>query len=311
MDKTPLQIAASTVLVSVAYLCVGMLFGWVPSLSQWLAFKANTSGNQSIGHPNIAEPNPPPPADPVISGSFSTRPGEYRCRKLPDETQACLNSKSTIRYTFNRDSRKIELVSGEASFVVRKDERRPFEVRSGSALIQDLSTSFDVYKKRRSIQVTVIDGRIRIVSPVNGDSRLQSGVARVDIPRKTARELHRLQQMEIDEATGKLRVLPSLTKQRLSQLLAWHGGLIDLNGTTLREALEEFSRYQPIRRFSYSDKLLSEIRVGGIMGFTHLDDFLSSLERGFDIHHTITTIDGNTVVILSRQRHENDRAVKT
>jgi ferric-dicitrate binding protein FerR (iron transport regulator) len=206
-----------------------------------------------------------------------------------------------IRYTFSRSTRNIELVSGEACFVVRT-ERRPFNVLSGGALIRDLSTSFDVYKKRHSTQVTVIEGRIRIMAPLDSESRLKFDLAEADGTWKVAPEFHRLQQVEFDEATGTLSVLPVLTEQRLSQLLAWRRGRLDLTARTLPEALGEFSRYQPISRFSYSDKSFNELRVGGNMGVTNLDDFLDALEREFHIYHTKTSADGNTVVTLSRQR---------
>jgi ferric-dicitrate binding protein FerR (iron transport regulator) len=248
-------------------------------------------------------PSEAQPTHRTSTGSLITRLGEYRCERLPDESEVCLNTNSAIRYTFNRSTRNIELVSGEASFVVRKDKSRPFYVLSGGALIQDLSTSFDVYRRRDSTQVAVIEGRIRIIAPINNPSRLKFARAEADSAWKAAPEFHKLQQMEFDEATGTLHVLPVLTEQRLSQLLAWHQGRLDLTERTVGEALDEFARYQPISKFSYSDKSLSQIRVGGDMGFTHLDDFLAALEHEFHIHHTTTGTDGNTVVTLSRQRN--------
>jgi hypothetical protein len=53
------------------------------------------------------------------------------------------------------------------------DRGRPFEVRSLSMLIHDISTSFDVYKRRNSTQVTVIGGRIRIIAPMSQELRLK------------------------------------------------------------------------------------------------------------------------------------------
>jgi ferric-dicitrate binding protein FerR (iron transport regulator) len=125
-------------------------------------------------------------------------------------------------------------VSGEASFVVRKDKSRLFNVLSGAMLIHDLSTSFDVYRKRNSTQVTVIEGRIRIIAPINKESRLKFDLAEADSAWKAAPEFHRLQQVEFDEATGTLHVLPALTEQGLAQLLAWRQGRIDLNGIPVR-----------------------------------------------------------------------------
>jgi ferric-dicitrate binding protein FerR (iron transport regulator) len=95
-----------------------------------------------------------------------------------------------------------------------------------------------------------------------------------------------------------------LTEQGLSQLLAWQTGLIDLNDRTLGEALEEFSRYQPIDNFKFQDEALRAFRgVGGEIQSTHLIDFLDGLERICHIHYTVTKgADGNTVITLSRRR---------
>jgi len=111
-----------------------------------------------------------PAADMSLTGILVTHRGEHRCQRLPDGSEACLNTNSEIHYTFNRSTRNIELVSGEASFVVRND-RRPFDVVSRSVLIHDLSTSFDVYQKRHSTQVTVLQGRVKVIAPMNDETR--------------------------------------------------------------------------------------------------------------------------------------------
>ena len=237
-----------------------------------------------------------------LSGSLSTRIGEYRCEKLPDESDVCLNTNSFVHYTFSRDARNVELLAGEASFVVRRDKNRPFDVLSGDALIHDISTSFDVYKKRGSTQVTVIDGLIRVVAPIRPELRFKFDHAEANNAWKIAPEFHKLQQLEFDDATRTLRVRSDLSDLQLSQRLAWRKGRIDLTELTLGEALDEFSRYQPDTSFEYSDKSLSHIRVAGSMGSGRLDDFLYALEHEFHIRHTITKTGEDTVITLSRQR---------
>lgn len=100
------------------------------------------------------------PPDLTQTGSYSTRLGEHLCQHLPDDSQVCLNTNSAIRYSFSRNTRNVEVVSGEVSFTVRSDSTRPFNVLAGDALVHDLSTSFNVYRKPDSTLVTVIDGRV-------------------------------------------------------------------------------------------------------------------------------------------------------
>jgi transmembrane sensor len=243
------------------------------------------------------------PEAPALSGSYSTVKGEHRCETLPDGSRVCLNTDSVVRYTYSRSTRNVELVSGEASFEVKGDSRQ-FDVLSGRLLIHDVSTSFDVYRKNDSTLVTVIGGRVRLVGPLDGKARVAFNQGQAESYWKTAPEIHRLQQVEFGEASGKLREYHSLTEQSLAQLLAWQRGRIELTNRPLTDALQEFARYQPIQQFNIQDKDLRRLRMGGELEATHLMDFLDSLARLYGIQHTLTMgPDGQTVVTLSRPRH--------
>src|ERR1700742_918349 len=153
--KRPFRIAVSAALLLATCLGLGVFVRWPQSPLRWISHTTGIRVNRDGVLPDIVGPTNQPSGDRTFTGSFITKVGEYRCEKLPDESQACLNTNSVIRYSFNRSARNIELVSGEASFVVRKDESRPFNVLSGGALIQGLNASFDIYKQSRSIRVTV------------------------------------------------------------------------------------------------------------------------------------------------------------
>jgi transmembrane sensor len=231
----------------------------------------------------------------VLTGTFATRLGEHRCEKLPDGSDICLDTRSTVRFTYAHNTRNVELVSGQASFAIQKDER-PFEVLAGGLLIHDVSTAFDVYKKGDSTLVTVIDGRVK-VAPSNANPGWE-----------TAPEFHRLQQVEFDETTGTLRARPTLTESGLFQVLAWKQGRIDLNGLRLVEVLEELARYQPIARFTFQDKSLRELRLGGDMEATRLSDLLEYLKVQHGVRYTFSRdSDGQIVVHLSRRQADPGR----
>ena len=252
------------------------------------------------------------PAENAMTGSFATRMGEHRCEKLPDESQVCLNTNTKIRYAINRHTRTVELVSGEASFTVKSKDPRSFDVLSGGLLVHDLSTSFDVYRKIQTTLVTVIDGQVTVVAPLSPASLSEFRHVEPVSAWKAAPKFHRLQQVEFDETTGTLSARNSLTEDGLAQLLAWQRGRIDLNGRTLRDALTEFARYQPVDRFNIPERSLRDFRVGGELDATSLKDFLDTLEFLHHIHHSVaTTADGKVSITLSRQRigvpHSNSK----
>ena len=253
---------------------------------------------------------PPPPertaTEQVTTGSYATAFGKHQCEKLPEGSAVCLNSASEIHYTYTRNARNVVLVRGEATFDVQPDNTRRFNVLSGRSVIQDIGTSFDVYIEADSTLVTVIEGQIRILSPINAAPDLNIDLRQHALESAgndmIAPEFHKLQQVELSRTTGAMRMLPALTEERLSQLLAWRQGRIDLAGMQLGAALGQLSRYH-IERFEFADETLSRTRVGGSVDCAHLDDFLSLLEIEFGIHHKTTTgADGLPVITLWRAR---------
>ena len=73
-----------------------------------------------------------PDHDQIHTGSLVTKRGEFRCEHLPEQSRICLNTDSEVRYRFNGSTRYVEVLRGEASFVVVRNDRRPFEVLAGN-----------------------------------------------------------------------------------------------------------------------------------------------------------------------------------
>ena len=112
----------------------------------------------------------------------------------------------------------------------------------------------------------------------------------VDNARELAGSDRRLEQIEFDEATGTLVAHRLLTEQGLSQLLAWQSGKVDLTGKPLFSALDELGRYQPTEvTFAYQDKDMRQMRIGGLVVSTNMDDFLDWLALKHGIQHKRTS----------------------
>jgi len=238
------------------------------------------------------------PATLPVTGSFSAPRGTHRCETAADDSVVCLNTGTNVRYLFNDLIRRFELDVGEATFTVHPDNR-PLEVGSGRLLVRDVDTQFDVYKKNGSTVVTVIQGAIKLLARSNQDlSHMEPESAW-----RSAPIFRRLEQIEFDEATGTLVSRRLLTEQGLSQLLAWLSGKVDLTNKPLSGALEELARYQPTEEtFVYQDKDVRQMRIGGLVLSTNMDDFLDWLALKHSIQHKRTTnAHGGVVITLSRR----------
>lgn len=82
---------------------------------------------------------------------------------LPDGTKVWLNSNSRISYSqgFGITDRKLRLV-GEGYFEVKRNQKLPFSINSGSLLIRDLGTQFNVrnYPSDAEVEITLKEGKV-------------------------------------------------------------------------------------------------------------------------------------------------------
>ena len=75
-----------------------------------------------------------------------------------------LNTDSRIEVHYAPRERAIRLLSGEAIFRVKHDAARPFRVISGHTVVQAVGTEFNVYRKEDATIVSVLEGRVAILS---------------------------------------------------------------------------------------------------------------------------------------------------
>ena len=95
---------------------------------------------------------------------FATAVGVRDSTRLPDGSAVVLGpgSELTIFAGYGDNAREVAL-RGEAYFDVVHDDRRPFVVRAGDALIRDVGTTFTVHSDRGDgVRVVVTSGAVRL-----------------------------------------------------------------------------------------------------------------------------------------------------
>lgn len=98
--------------------------------------------------------------------TIKTDAGKMFTIALPDGTIAHLNSGSTLKFPvkFSKDKRLTE-ASGEIFFDVRRDESRPFIVKTRDISIEVLGTSFNLnaYEDNEEVYTTLVSGSLKVV----------------------------------------------------------------------------------------------------------------------------------------------------
>lgn len=93
---------------------------------------------------------------------YSTGVGEQRLIVLEDGSRMRLNTDSVVRVRFTRGERRVTLARGEAFFEVAHNPARPFIVAADDAQVRALGTKFDVRREPQAVQVTLLEGRVRV-----------------------------------------------------------------------------------------------------------------------------------------------------
>ncbi|MGH7695543.1 MAG: FecR family protein, partial [Gemmatimonadaceae bacterium] len=158
------------------------------------------------------------------------RGGAQRAVTLGDSTEVILASASrlVVAAGYGSDSRTVDL-EGEALFRVRHDEARPFRVRAGSVIAEDLGTEFVV---RHLLTTDRGGGPVRIAVR-EGTVAVRSG----DAP--AARDTLRARDVAIANDTGVL----VRRDQNLDAYFAWTRGQLVFDGARLSDVAAELSRW--------------------------------------------------------------------
>ncbi|KQV56802.1 MULTISPECIES: FecR family protein [unclassified Caulobacter] len=211
-----------------------------------------------------------------------TRLGERRIITLADGSRIHLNTASAVEVAMRKRSRRIRLIKGEALFEVAHDPSRPFLVDAGAARLRAVGTAFNVRIRDTVVELTVTEGVVAVAEDA-------ADVHRPDAPKIVAGG---------GAVIGSGAMAPTaLNATVLRQRTAWQDGVIELDGETLAQAVEEFNRYRkaPI---IVGDPRLANLRVGGRFEVDEAEKFLTAVEGSFPVS-AIAAADGS-ILLVSR-----------
>lgn len=174
---------------------------------------------------------------------YATTVGEQRAVTLADGSIVRLNARSKLTVQFTEGRRAVELLEGQALFQVAKDVHRPFTVTSDGNRVQAVGTEFDVRRKRASLVVTVVEGRVAVF----------------DVPAASAPVYVSAGEQVTMSPTGPGRAKPVDP----ATATAWTRRQLVFESTPLIEVVEEFNLYNT-RRLVIRDPALQTFQVDGV-----------------------------------------------
>ena len=234
------------------------------------------AGAAVAGWTLLRNTTPTPPVERVVTVPRGER-GQFR---LPDGSQVILAAGSSLRHPadFAPDAREVTL-EGEAYFAVEHDARRPFRVHASDLVATDLGTEFLVraYPEDAGARVVVRSGLVAVQASRNRGTSVQERVVKPG-------QLGRL-------AAG----APLVERADTAAYFAWTRGTLVFDGTPLRQALPQLSRWYNLQ-FQLADTSLGSIPLSGRLDQTLTDARLDLLAGSLGLQQ----VRQGDVVILSR-----------
>ena len=167
------------------------------------------------------------------NGLYATAIGAQQSVSLSDGSVVFLNTDTQIRVDYNDTFRDVHLLQGEAHFTVAEDSARRFRVFAGAGRIEAVGTSFSVYLKEQTVDVTVTEGRVtlaamRVASATPAENAtpdpvLQSRPRITPLGELKAGQIATIEtgRGETDGQAEALRDLRDVTERDLSRRIAW------------------------------------------------------------------------------------------
>ena len=198
---------------------------------------------------------------------YGTAIGEQRSLVLADGSTVELNARSKIRVAFRSDERDVELLAGQALFHVAKDHARPFLVTSGNTQVRAVGTAFDVYKKPSETVVTVLEGRVAVLSDVGASPSRHNAADKGKLAGPGSAGPEPTFVSAGEQVTVSAHVARKTDHPNVAGATAWTQRQLVFEGATLSDVAEEFNRYNE-RRLVIEDPDLYGFHISGVFSST-------------------------------------------
>ena len=205
---------------------------------------------------------------------FETRHGEQMTRVMADRSVLHLDTDSAVSIRYDKNERRVVLLSGQADFAVVHEVGRPFRVIAGSTEIVDVGTQFDVRLEHDSTVVTVVEGRVAVgLTPMS--EKLGPTSEKIDTDsaqRNVPISLVAGQQIRVSEAEWPATPI-AVDAQRAT---AWLRRQIVFDHEPLESVAAEYNRYSS-KPIEIATPALRGLQISGVFATDDTEAFVAFL----------------------------------
>lgn len=228
---------------------------------------------------------------------FETQKGESRRFRLSDGSFVQLNTNSRIEVKYSDYFREINLIKGEAFFDVAKNKSKPFIVEVGNMRVRALGTQFNINKRLKRIEVTVLEGKIRVSKEVQDrpDNAQKMWVSDIGAGEQVITLYHDSKRdRDADQEFYKSDHL------NLQAILSWRDNKLMFDNRDLIDVIEDFNRHND-QIIILADPGLSQLKITGTFNPNDPESFIQSMVKIANIRSEIKS-DGNIFLFKANKK---------
>jgi len=202
-----------------------------------------------------------------VKQDYSTPIGGHRIIALDDGSKIELNTDTILRTDFSARMRQVQLLKGEAYFLIKHDAARPFIVTVAQHRVTDLGTKFFVRDEDNRVQVALVEGRAELKSDDAGIQQHSVVLTPGDVAIASAASLS----------------VSRKPAHELSDELGWRRGVLVFSHTSLAEAAAQFNRYNTVKIVIADEKDGQRI-IGATLPVHGVEAFAEVAHEVFGLH---------------------------
>ncbi len=203
--------------------------------------------------------------------AFSTGVGQTSSVKLRDGSVVTLDTNSALRASDTPERRVVHLDRGQAFFKVAKDPDRPFMVLAGDKIVTATGTAFTVRVDDKAVNVTLVEGRVRVEEVTSAGSASGRGRRPPPGPIESTEMKPGSQLVAVQDESW--RVTPVDTAKAVS----WMEGQLIFEDRSLAQVAAELNRYSE-KKIVISDPDLARTTITGAFATGDVPAFVSAVE---------------------------------
>ncbi len=197
------------------------------------------------------------------SKTFQTDKTNLANQQLPDGSSIFIDAKTNLNIEFYKGKREVTLKDGRVMFEVAKDENRVFIIKSGDINIEVVGTKFEVIHKKDITTINVEEGIVKTY------------FSSYFFDKQNEKLLTKENSITYSNFQGNINNQEKINPEKIA---LWRENLISLNKVSLKDAFDEFSKYNDIST-SFSSKEVENYLITAEFSSTQLEIFLKTISK--------------------------------